>query len=94
MKNLDFVAAGIRFIYLESNLSGRKITVAYLYDDENKCIRYAVAECSHRDRFVKDIGRRVAAGRLLSYGGDAVSFDEIGGSGYRLIIDWFKFAYS
>lgn len=72
----------IRFVYTTGR-SGRKATIAYMYDDSANAIRYAVAECSTRDRFVKKIGRDVASGRLVSgRGANVASYSLVGGTKY------------
>ena len=72
----------VRFVYGTDQNTGRTFTVAYMYDDENECIRVAKAECSKRDRFVKKIGRDVSFGRLVATGGTAIPFSVIGGTTY------------
>ena len=78
----------VKFVYVESN--NRRTTVAYTYDDPNKAIRVAKAECSKRDRFVKKIGREIASGRLLHHGGTVVSYDAIGGSSYKQVAEYIR----
>lgn len=78
----------VKFVYCEDQ--GRRVTVAYYYDDENECIRTAKAECSKRDRFVKRIGREVSCGRLAFHGGTRVSFHDLGGSSYKNVAKWIR----
>ena len=68
-----------------TNAQNRRVTVAYQYVDTDKCVRIATAECSTNDRFQKRIGREIAINRLISKGGKAVSFSQIGGESYGLI---------
>ena len=72
----------VRFVYGTDQNTGRTFTVAYMYDDENECIRVAKAECSKRDRFVKKIGRDVSFGRLVATGGMPIKFSDIGSTRY------------
>jgi hypothetical protein len=73
-----------RFVYITDD-QGRKITVAYIYNDAESVIRYASAKCSKRDQFVKKIGREIAFGRLVAKGGQAIPYEVIGGTKYGQI---------
>jgi hypothetical protein len=73
-----------RFVYITDD-QGRKITVAYIYNDAESVIRYASAKCSKRDQFVKKIGREIAFGRLTAKGGQAIPYEVIGGTKYGQI---------
>lgn len=78
----------VRFVYV-TNKTGRKTTVAYQYNDEQKHVFMATAECSPRDRFVKKIGRDIAFNRLAGSGvGIAVSYSAMGGSKYGDVARW------
>lgn len=74
----------VRFVYVK-NADARIVTVAYQYADKDGGVRLATAECSTTDRFQKRIGREIAINRLITKGGKAVSFTEIGGESYGLI---------
>lgn len=71
----------VRFVYA-TNSGGRRVTVAYQYDDANQAIRVAAAQCSKRDQFVKKIGRDISFGRLTAKGGTSIPFSTMGGFTY------------
>ncbi len=77
----DSVEQTARFVYATS-ANGRKNTFAYVYDDANQTIRYGLAQCSDKDRFVKEHGRNAAFGRLVGSGGKAIPYSAIGGTKY------------
>lgn len=57
----------IRFVYVKPTKKRRGITtVAYRFNDTDKCIEYNSARCSTNDQFNKHTGRVKACGRLLS----------------------------
>lgn len=61
------LADAIRYVYVMAADMGTHIyTVAYTFDDEGKQIIWNYAECSPKDRFVKSMGRTLAAGRLIA----------------------------
>lgn len=74
----------VRYMYT-TNSVGRRVTIGYVYDDANNQIRVATAQCSVRDRFVKEYGRAAVVGRLNKYGGTAIPFSTIGGSSYKQV---------
>ena len=78
----------IRIVYL-NNSRGRRVTVAYNYEDASEAVRFAAAQCSSKDRFEKRIGRDVAVGRLLKKG-KLVSFNTIGSTKYRDVAKFFQ----
>ena len=80
--------AQARFVYTTAN--GRRTTVAYIYDDAAKCIRYGVAQCSAKDQFEKRVGRDVAFGRLVKTGGATVNYDSIADTKYSTIAAYFS----
>jgi hypothetical protein len=70
----------VRFVYV-NNSAGRRVTVAYQYDDQKRSINFATAQCSKRDQFVKKIGRDVAFGRLSAHGGARLTWEAIADNG-------------
>lgn len=61
------IADAVRYVYVNpaDHIKGRRVTVAYTFDDESKQIVWNYAECSPKDRFAKKDGRMLAAGRLI-----------------------------
>lgn len=73
-----------KYEYIVNN-AGRRVTVAYQFEDSADGfdgIKYATAECSKRDAFVKKIGRDVASGRLNTHGGTFVDAKTLGSNRY------------
>lgn len=89
MTNLSAaVESPARFVY--TNMNGRRSTIAYTYDDAAKCIRFGVAQCSHKDQFVKKIGRDIAFGRLVKGGGVVVPYSSLPSTSYSDIARYFS----
>jgi hypothetical protein len=87
----EMKASDIRFTYIRDN--EKPVTVAYIFDDEGKCIVYNAAECSTKDTFCKVTGKVLAVGRLqtnrVSHPNDSIPYAlvsaEDGKPKYRLI---------
>ena len=89
MTNLSAaVESPARFVY--TNINGRRSTIAYTYDDAAQCIRFGVAQCSHKDQFVKKIGRDIAFGRLVKGGGVEVPYSSLPSTSYSDIARYFS----
>ena len=80
----DITNQPARFIYATSS-NGRKNTIAYIYDDASRSIRYGIAQCSEKDQFVKERGRNASFGRLVANGGKTITYEAIGGTKYGQI---------
>lgn len=87
--NVHFVRAKLNYDRLFPgrvyHSAGRIVTAAYVYNDADRCIEVAFAECTNRDRFTKSIGRDVAVGRFDKGETIKISFDDMGGSRYGQI---------
>jgi hypothetical protein len=53
---------GLNITFRYGYIHGRRSTAAYLEADDGRWWG-GLAECSRKDRFVKDVGRRIALGR-------------------------------
>ena len=83
------VTGKVRFIYINSK-DGRRNTIAYVYDDPNSQIKWAVAQCSEKDQFIKATGRLKASARLTSpRTSNTMPFSGMGGSKYNDITTFF-----
>jgi len=52
-----------RFFYISDN-NLKRITVARIYDREREVYYYSYAICNKKDIFKKEVGRKIALGRL------------------------------
>lgn len=84
MTKIEIINQPARFVYATGS-NGRKNTIAYVYNDTQGCIYYGIAQCSERDRFVKEHGRNAAFGRLVASGGSVIPYSAIGGTKYAQV---------
>lgn len=57
---------GVRFVYVRDGDAVRDVTAAYRFNDAERRIEFATAECSERDQFCKKIGRSISYARLTN----------------------------
>lgn len=83
---------GIRFAYVHNTANKQFdiITVAYRFNDENKCLEVAISGKSKNDQFVKQIGRNIAGARLLEGNFVSVDYNTLGGATYANINAWIQ----
>lgn len=83
-----------RFVHIR-NANQKGYTAAYEFDDDNKCINYALAKCGKKDSFNRKVGRAVSYGRLRNGSTQSVPYSTIGEKiSYQAIAGYFYGALS